>query len=61
MQTVDQLLAHPQLAAVGMLQATPRGDVTTVALPISFDGVRPPLAGNGPGLGEHNALLKDPR
>jgi len=60
MQTVDQVLAHPQLAAVGMLQPTPRGDVSTMALPISFDGARPPLAGNGPSLGEHNALLADP-
>ena len=60
MQTVDQVLAHPQLAAVGMLQPTPRGDVSTMALPISFDGRRPPLAGNGPALGEHNALLADP-
>jgi len=60
MQTVDQVLAHPQLAAVGMLQPTPRGDVSTMALPISFDGARPPLAGNGPALGEHNALLADP-
>jgi crotonobetainyl-CoA:carnitine CoA-transferase CaiB-like acyl-CoA transferase len=59
MQTVDQVLAHPQLAAVGMLQPTPRGDVSTMALPISFDGTRPPLAGNGPALGEHNALLAD--
>lgn len=59
MQTVDQVLAHPQLAAVGMLQPTPRGDVATMALPISFDGRRPPLAGNGPALGEHNALLDD--
>ena len=49
----------PLLAAVGMLQPTPRGDVSTMALPISFDGTRPPLAGNGPALGEHNALLAD--
>ena len=59
MQTVDQVLAHPQLAAVGMLRPTPRGDVSTMALPISIDGTRPPLAGNGPALGEHNALLAD--
>lgn len=59
MQTVDQVLAHPQLAAIGMLQPTPRGDVATMALPISFDGRRPPLAGNGPALGEHNVLLDD--
>ena len=59
MQTVDQVLAHPQFAAIGMMQSTPRGDVATMALPISFDGQRPPLAGNGPALGEHNALLDD--
>ncbi len=60
LNTVDQVLAHPQTAALEMLRATPRGDLTTVALPISFDGQRPPLAGNGPSLGEHDDLLTPP-
>jgi hypothetical protein len=29
-------------------------------LPVSFDGIRPPLPGNTPSLGEHNHLLATP-
>lgn len=60
LNTIDQVLAHPQTAALDILRQTPRGDLTTIALPISFDGHRPPLAGNGPVLGEHDALLEPP-
>jgi crotonobetainyl-CoA:carnitine CoA-transferase CaiB-like acyl-CoA transferase len=57
LNSVDQVLAHPQTAAVDMLRLTPDGKVRTVALPVSFDGVRPALAGNAPSLGEHDRLL----
>jgi crotonobetainyl-CoA:carnitine CoA-transferase CaiB-like acyl-CoA transferase len=57
LNSVDEVLSHPQVAALDILRHTPSGDVRTVALPIAFDGERPPLAGNGPRLGEHDALL----
>ena len=56
-QTVDRVIANPQTQALDILRTTPDGKATTVALPISFDGKRPPLAGNTPALGEHNYLL----
>ena len=56
-QTVDRVVANPQTKALDILRTTPDGKATTVALPISFDGQRPPPPGNTPALGEHNYLL----
>lgn len=57
MHDLDQVLQHEQTRALGILQSTPNGQVTTMGLPISFDGQRPALAGNGPALGAHDDLL----
>jgi crotonobetainyl-CoA:carnitine CoA-transferase CaiB-like acyl-CoA transferase len=57
MHNLDQVLQHAQTHALGILQTTPDGQVTTIGLPISFDGQRPPLAGNGPQLGANDDLL----
>jgi len=57
MHDLDQVLQHEQTRALGILQSTPNGQVTTIGLPISFDGQRPALAGNGPALGAHDDLL----
>jgi crotonobetainyl-CoA:carnitine CoA-transferase CaiB-like acyl-CoA transferase len=56
-QTVDRVIANEQTRALDILHTTPNGKATTVALPISFNGNRPPLAGNAPTLGEHDYLL----
>ena len=56
-QTVDRVIANEQTQALDILRTTPNGKATTVALPISFNGNRPPLAGNAPTLGEHDYLL----
>jgi crotonobetainyl-CoA:carnitine CoA-transferase CaiB-like acyl-CoA transferase len=56
-QTLDQVVAHPQTAAMGMLTASPDGSFRTVGLPLSFDGARPPVLGVAPGLGEHDAAV----
>jgi len=53
-QTLDQVVAHPQTAAMGVLQTSPDGGLQTMGLPISFDGERPAYSGTAPGLGEHN-------
>ena len=58
-QTLDQVAAHPQTAALGMIQTSPDGSVRTVGLPISFDGIRPAYRGLAPALGANNALLED--
>jgi crotonobetainyl-CoA:carnitine CoA-transferase CaiB-like acyl-CoA transferase len=57
-QDVAAALADPQTAALGIVAATPEDKVTIVALPLSFDGQRPPLSGRAPRLGEHQAMLE---
>jgi len=52
-QTIAQVLEHPQTKALGILQTSPQGDVTLVGLPISFDGERPAFRRAAPGLGAH--------
>jgi crotonobetainyl-CoA:carnitine CoA-transferase CaiB-like acyl-CoA transferase len=53
--TVPEALAHPQVQALGMLQAVPGEDFRLTALPLSIDGERPSHRGVAPGLGQHNA------
>jgi formyl-CoA transferase len=50
-QTVDEVLAHPQTEAVDLLQPTPDGALKLTGLPLSFDGERPPLRHPAPDLG----------
>jgi crotonobetainyl-CoA:carnitine CoA-transferase CaiB-like acyl-CoA transferase len=73
-QTIDQVVADAQTRALGIVQewpgsaqpraiedraGTPR--LSLVGLPLSFDGVRPPLAKLAPVLGEDNReILGDP-
>lgn len=57
LQKVEAVVTDPQTLSLDILRATPDRKVTTVALPLSFDGVRPPLPGNTPRLGEHDHLL----
>jgi crotonobetainyl-CoA:carnitine CoA-transferase CaiB-like acyl-CoA transferase len=60
MQSVDQVLAHPQTQALGMLQQSPDGRLTLMGLPLSFDGERPPFRRPAPQLGEHTDELLGP-
>jgi crotonobetainyl-CoA:carnitine CoA-transferase CaiB-like acyl-CoA transferase len=46
--------AHPQAAALGMIQPVPGDDFSLVALPISFDGARPGIRTAPPSVGEHD-------
>jgi crotonobetainyl-CoA:carnitine CoA-transferase CaiB-like acyl-CoA transferase len=59
--TLDQVVADAQTAALGIIQGRPGssgGDLLRlVGLPLSFDGVRPPFAKAAPELGEDNAAL----
>ena len=49
--------AHPQTAALGMVQPVPEIDLALMSLPLSFDGERPRIETRAPKLGEHNATL----
>lgn len=55
--TLATALAHPQTEALGMIAALPESGIRTIALPLSFDGQRPSLAGRAPRLGEHQTML----
>ena len=52
--------AHPQTQALGIMQPMPGYALEGVALPVSFDGDRPPVRGGAPALGEANAELGAP-
>ena len=54
--TVPEALAHPQVQALGVLQAVPGEDFRLTALPFSIDGERPALHAGAPRLGQQNAL-----
>lgn len=54
LQAVDKVVADPQTEAVGIIQQAPDSDVRLVGVPLSFDGVRPPLYRSPPRHGQHN-------
>jgi len=56
-QSIDQVAAHPQTAALGILQQAPDCDMRLVGLPLSFDGRRPPFRAVAPQPGAHNGLV----
>ena len=56
-----QMRAHPQTAALGMVQPVPGIDLDLMSLPLSLDGQRPAIRTRAPTLGEHNALIGAPQ
>jgi crotonobetainyl-CoA:carnitine CoA-transferase CaiB-like acyl-CoA transferase len=52
--TLPEVLADPQTEAIGMIQKAPEHGLELMGLPISFDGMRPPLRRRAPTVGEHN-------
>lgn len=59
LQTIDQVVSHPQTKALEFFQPTPDGAMTLGGLPLTFDGARPPLLSPPPELGAGNAILFD--
>lgn len=57
LQTLDQVVAHPQTEALGMLLPTPDGRMRLMGLPISFDGERPAIRRGPPAIGADTAML----
>ena len=51
MQTIAEVLEHPQTLALGMMQRSPDGAITLFGLPLSFDGERPTFRRSPPKLG----------
>jgi crotonobetainyl-CoA:carnitine CoA-transferase CaiB-like acyl-CoA transferase len=57
LQSMDQVLEHPQTKALDIMQTTPDGRMTMVGLPVSFNGVRPALRRGPPPLGADTGLI----
>ena len=57
LQSMDQVLEHPQTKALDIMQTTPDGRMTMVGLPVSFNGVRPALRRGPPSLGADTGLI----
>lgn len=56
-QDLQQVMAEPQTAATAMISEVPGLGLSLMGLPLSFDGVRPPIRSAAPKLGEHNREL----
>jgi crotonobetainyl-CoA:carnitine CoA-transferase CaiB-like acyl-CoA transferase len=51
---MNDVAAAPQTAAIGMIEEVPESGLSLIGLPLSFDGMRPPMRRRAPKLGEHN-------
>ena len=56
--SIPEVLAEPQVQAMGMVQPVPGEDFSLVAMPLSFDGERPRMRGGAPRLGADNARVQ---
>jgi crotonobetainyl-CoA:carnitine CoA-transferase CaiB-like acyl-CoA transferase len=56
-RTIPEAVNDAQVQALGLLQDVPGEDFRLTGLPLSFNGIRPPIRRAGPRLGEHNADL----
>lgn len=59
-QNVKQMLSHPQMQALGLLQPVPGSSQPLIGLPISFDGQRPQPRSASPALGAHTKEVLGP-
>lgn len=63
LQTIDQVMAHPQTQELGMMQdapGVPDGGMKIASVPLSFDGERPGFRTGPPGLGADTDLIFRP-
>jgi len=54
---IAHMKAHPQTAALRMVQPVPGLDLDLMSLPLSIDGERPTIRSRAPKLGEHDAAV----
>ena len=55
--TVDQVVTHPQVESLDMLQQVPGEDMRLLGLPLSFNGTRAPLVRTAPKVGQEDDLI----
>jgi crotonobetainyl-CoA:carnitine CoA-transferase CaiB-like acyl-CoA transferase len=60
LQGVDEVLAHPQTKALGMVRPLPDGSMSLMSTPIRFDGERLPFRHAPPALGAHTDEVLQP-
>ena len=58
-QTVEEVVAHPQTAALGMMRPGDDKSMQFVGLPMRIAGVRPVTSGHAPRLDEHKQQVFD--
>jgi len=56
-QTLDQVVKHEQVAALGIVEKSDTDGIPMVGLPLNFDNQRPPPASNAPKLGSYNNIF----
>jgi crotonobetainyl-CoA:carnitine CoA-transferase CaiB-like acyl-CoA transferase len=61
LQSVKEVLAHPQTVALEMLRVVPDADMTLMSVPLRFDGERLPFRSRPPELGEDTDDILKPR
>lgn len=54
----QQVVDQPQTQAIEIFQDVPEIDLKLVGLPVSFNGVRPPIRHRAPEIGEHTASIR---
>jgi len=58
LQTLDEVVDHPQVEALGLIEKFDDDDIPMVGVPLRFNGHRPPPATGAPELGDYNAAFK---
>ena len=61
LQTLDEVIDHPQVEALGLIEKSDDDDIPMVGVPLRFNGRRPPPAPGAPELGDYNAVFKRSR
>ena len=56
-QTLDQVVKHEQVEALGILEKFDTDGINMVGLPLNFNKHRPPPASNAPELGSYNNIF----
>ncbi len=57
LQSLEEVVAHEQTEALGIIQKLADGSLQIVGLPLRFDGVRPAIDRSAPRLGEHDSEI----
>ena len=57
--SLDEVIADPQFDAIEMEQTLTAEDMRLIGVPLTFDGVRPPLRHGPPALGDATHLLDE--